>query len=130
MSIPNDTPTGWHNALPVSGALRPYDLAVPFRPLVPRVEPLRNLPSAAEVTAAEKKHRESLKGAHVEALTEWQLVRAKAEGSPVAVAVLDMHRPQNDHSRITCGECLTDEWDEAVSTPWPCPTFEMVKELV
>lgn len=107
-----------------------YDLAAPERPLVPRISPLRNPPSAAEIAADDRRRREEADRSYSAVLTQWSDLRALAEGDPVAVAVLHVHQPQRGHDHAECDECKTDEDYEATPARWPCATFEAVRTAI
>jgi hypothetical protein len=79
----------------------------------------------AEAEARHAAYRARKQAEHAEAVTEWEQLRERYAGSPAVVAVLDIHRP-DDEGRLECAH-LTFGY-ESDAEDWPCSTYTAIKE--
>lgn len=81
----------------------------------------------AEHAAHKAAHRAERDAAHAAAVAEWQQLRERYADSPVVVAVLDIHQP-NDDGSLECTHPVSG-W-EAYDETWPCSTYEAIRDAV
>lgn len=140
MSTPEISPL-WNTAIAA------YDLPIPaYSPFragpcsvcgkeLPPYTPLRNTvpdPHGACHAKLQADREARVAGELAAAVTEWEQARQQHTDSPVVLAVLDLHQPEdadNAHYYIGCREC--EESDGLESTRpehWPCNTYTTMRD--
>lgn len=76
--------------------------------------------------AARAAERDAQRAArHATAVTEWEALRERYAGSPAVVAVLDIHRP-DDEGRLECAHPVFGY--ESDAEDWPCSTYTAIRD--
>ncbi len=153
--IPDDwAPPSLHQGGAGSAFLRPpaafnglIDAALNARPVEPRLQATKltayasvsreqldeatsifRTPTPEEAAESHKRwlaHRAQKQADHAAAVAEWEALRQQHAGSPAVLAVLDIHRP-DDEGRLECAHPVFG-W-ESDAEDWPCSTYTAIKE--
>lgn len=108
--------------------LRPFDLQAPLKPLIPHFTPLRDTAESRREFAKQEADRKQRIAAETDAARgDWQKTRRELAHNRVALAVLDLHQPEQGEDGAACAECVvSDGYEATMQAPWPCNTYNAV----